>query len=308
MNFQLTPLNRNLIIAAIIVVIGFVAYFSMYQPKHNELVSDQTRLAQLQQNYTDLKRVADQKPQYLALEQQIQTRLSGVELTADNRAYIPSYLKQIEDLAKRDGLTVTSVVPQPLPTPSGAPAAAAPANAAGTSAAENLPGVGHVLTSAANAAGGASMRAAQTNNTAAATGEAGPNGQTQNGTPAPSAGGTVAATSGSMTVPANGKPGPAATTTARQNAIIYVNQSFQQVPVNMELAGTFTQLQQFLRDLNKFPKLIGVGSVTLNPALQTPVGLTPTLHIVLPITAYRLTTGQPPASQPTAAPAAGNGG
>jgi Tfp pilus assembly protein PilO len=293
MNFQLTPMNRNLIIAAVGLVIAFVGYFSMYQPKHNELVADQTKLGQLQQNYADLKRVADQQPQYLALEQQIRSRLAGVELTADNRAYIPSYLKQIEDLAKRDGLTVTAVVPQPLPTPSGAPAAAAPAAQSGPQAlSSKIP----VLASAANAAGGASMQAAQTTNVAAATGEPGPQGQVQNGTPAP---GTVPGTMA--------KPVTSATPSARQNAIVYVNESFQQVPVNMELIGTYTQLQQFLRDLNRFPKLIGVSSVTLSPASAALAGDTPTLHITLPITAYRLTAGQPVAP-PVAAPAAGSGG
>jgi Tfp pilus assembly protein PilO len=292
MNFQLTPLNRNLIIAAVVLVIAFVGYFSMYQPKHNELAADQTKLSQLQQNYADLKRVADQKPQYLALEQQIRSRLAGVELTADNRAYIPSYLKQIEDLAKRDGLTVTAVVPQPLPTPSGAPATAAPAAGAGPQALSKIP----VIASAANAAGGASMQAAQVSNTAAQTGEAGPQGQPQNGTPAP---GTVPG--------ALAKPAASATPSARENAIVYVNESFQQVPVNMELIGTYTQLQQFLRDLNRFPKLIGVSSVTLSPSSAALAGDTPELHITLPITAYRLTAGQPIAP-PVIPPAAGSGG
>jgi Tfp pilus assembly protein PilO len=291
MNFQLTPLNRNLIIAAVVLVIAFVGYFSMYQPKHNELVADQTKLAQLQQNYADLKRVADQKPQYLALEQQIRSRLAGVELTADNRAYIPSYLKQIEDLAKRDGLTVTAVVPQPLPTPSGAPAAAPVAPGAGPASLTKIGPIG----AAVNAAGGASMQAAKTSETAAAVGQAGPQGQPQNGTPAP---GTIPGTMA--------KPVTSATPSARQNAIVYVNESFQQVPVNMELIGTFTQLQQFLRDLNRFPKLIGVSSVTLSPSSTALAGDTPLLHITLPITAYRLTAGQPVVPQPV--PAAGSGG
>jgi Tfp pilus assembly protein PilO len=103
------------------------------------------------------------------------------------------------------------------------------------------------------------------------------------------------------------KPVTSATPSARQNAIVYVNESFQQVPVNMELIGTYTQLQQFLRDLNRFPKLIGVSSVTLSPASAALAGDTPTLHITLPITAYRLTAGQPVAP-PVAAPAAGSGG
>jgi len=291
MSFQLSPFYRNLIIAAIVLVIAFVGYYSMYQPKHNELVADKSKLASLQQNYADLKRVADQKPQYLALESQIRTRLAGVELTAYNRSYIPSYLKQIEDLAKRDGLTVTAVVPQPLPTPAGA---VAPAPVA--------PGPGAIskiapIAAAANAASGASGQAAQTSQTAAATGEAGAQGQPANGAPAPAASGAVA----------NANPPASTMPSARENAKAYVNQSFQQVPVNMELAGTFTQLQQFLRDLNKFPKLIGVSSVTLNPTSAGIAGVTPTLQITLPITAYRLTAGQP-VPPPAAVPAPGSGG
>jgi hypothetical protein len=140
------------------------------------------------------------------------------------------------------------------------------------------------------------MQAAQVSNTAAQTGEAGPQGQVQNGTPAP----------GAIAPGTTAKPVTNATPSARQNAIVYVNESFQQVPVNMELIGTYTQLQQFLRDLNRFPKLIGVSSVTLSPSANASVGDTPLLHITLPITAYRLTAGQPVVPQPV--PAAGSGG
>ena len=306
MNLQLTPLNRNIILAAIIVVIAFVAYFVTYQPKNNELTADRTHLDQLNTTYADLKRVADQKPEYLALERQIQTRLTGVELTADTRAYIPSYLKQIEALATRDGLTVTSVVPQPLPTPSGSPTPASSANAGLSAVSSVAP-----IRAAARVAGAEGGVSEQINSTAAQTGEAGANGQAQNGTPAPGAPAAAGASSTgvtSTTISAGAKPGPSATPSARQNAIAYVNQSFQQVPVNMELSGTYTQLQTFLRDLNKFPKLIGVGDVTLTPMLQPAVGETPSLHIVLPITAYRLSAGAAAAPASSATPAPGNGG
>ncbi len=306
MNFQLTPLNRNIILAAVIVVIGFIAYFSTYQPKSNELKADQAQLQQLQQNYDDLKRVADEKPEYLALEHQIQSRLTGVELTADTRAYIPSYLKQIEALATHDGLTVTAVVPQPLPTPSGGPTPASTANPGMSAVSSIAP-----IRSAARVAGAEGGVSDQINNTAAATGEAGAQGQTQNGTPAPSEPGAVGASGTGVTsttvTAGGGKPRASAATSARQNAIVYVNRSFQVVPVNMELSGTYAQLQTFLRDLNKFPKLIDVGDVTLTPSLQAIIGETPALHIVLPIKAYQLTAG-PAGSQPAAAPATGNGG
>jgi Tfp pilus assembly protein PilO len=303
MNFQLTPFNRNIILAAVIVVIAFIAYFSTYQPKNNELTADRSHLAQLTQNYDDLKRVADQKPEYLALEHQIQSRLSGVELTADTRAYIPSYLKQIEALATHDGLIVTAVVPQPLPTPTGGPAPAAAAPGGPQAIANAVPAIG----AASRVAGASNAESQQISATAAQTGEAGPQGQTQNGTPAPT-GGTAGTGVASTTLAAGAKPGPSATPSARQNAIVYVNQSFQVVPVNMELSGTFADLQTFLRDLNKFPKLIEVGDVTLTPSVQAIVGETPSLHIVLPIKAYRLTAGEPVVPQTNAAPAPGNGG
>ncbi len=90
------------------------------------------------------------------------------------------------------------------------------------------------------------------------------------------------------------------------NAKVYLSQSFETVPINMELSGTYTDLQKFLRDLNKFPKLIGVGSVTLT-STHGAVGETPKLHIVLPIAAYRLSPNGP-APQATQPPDASNGG
>ena len=96
---------------------------------------------------------------------------------------------------------------------------------------------------------------------------------------------------------------PGASMSPRVNAIVYLNQSFQQVPINMEFSGNYTDLQKFLRDLNRFPKLIGVGNVTLT-STRADVGVTPKLHIVLPIVAYRLSPGGPP-PQATPAPAGG---
>src|ERR1700688_244372 len=127
----------------------------------------------------------------------------------------------------------------------------------------------------------------------------------QSGTHAPAVG-TAAGPAGATNAATAAQPGAKPTPSARENAIVYVNQSFQQVPVNMELVGSFTQLQQFLRDLNKFPKLIGVSSVTLNPTSVAGAGETPSLHITLPITAYRLTAGQPLPPAPVVVPPAGS--
>jgi len=290
MNQQPNRINRILIVAAVLILVGVASYFFLIQGKLNQVAQSKAQLDSLQAQYADLKRVADQKPLYLSLIRQVQSRLSGVELTADARAYVPSYLKQIEDLAKRDGLVVTSVVPQAAPTPSGS-ATPAPV-ATGASAVQNIPVIGQPLKQAGRALNASNTQTAATNNVAAATGA----------TPIP--GYTP------MPVPSGGVAPNAAKvigknpTSPRANAIVYLNQSFDKVPINMELAGTYSQLQKFLRDLNKFPKLIGVGTVTMQSQQKT-VGETPTLHIVLPIMAYRLSPSVPaPAATP---PPAGNG-
>lgn len=291
MNFLANPLNRALIIGAVAVVIAIFAYFSVVQPAVTQYNASATRLQQDEQTYDDLKRVADQKPTYLALTKQIQSRLSGVELTADPRAYIPSYLKQIENLAKTDGLEVTSVTPQATPAPSPGPSGAPAASTAGgpQAVAHTVP----MINNAAQAVGSEAAQSQATQNVQAATGG-----------PTP--------TSGQPAAPA-GQAGmthgvPAATASARANAIVYLNQSFSQVPINMELSGTYTQFEKFLRDLNKFPKLIGVGNATLTPGTSAGVGESPTLTIVLPIVAYRLSPGAGGNMPPPGAATGGNGG
>jgi hypothetical protein len=238
----------------------------------------------LQSQYNDLKRVADQKPLYLALIRQVQARLTGVELSADPRAYVPSYLKQIEDLAKRDGLVVTAVVPQATATPA---AGAQPAPAAVPTVNPVIQGaVGVNAVSKAAGARNAANAVAQNENTQMAQGA----GASAGASPAP----------GKPVVGTNVKA--AAATSPRVNAQVYLSQSFEEVPINMELSGTYNELQKFLRDLNKFPKLLGLGSVTLT-SQHASIGETPKLHIVLPIVAYRLSpNGPPPAPQ---APATG---
>jgi Tfp pilus assembly protein PilO len=285
MNQQQNNTNRWLIVLAVLAVVFIGAYFMIIQPKLQQVQASQAQLSGLQSQYAALKQVADQKPIYLNLIRQVQSRLTGVELTADPRAYIPSYLKQIEDLATHDGLVVTAVVPQPLPTPSGSPTPGPVPT--GASALQNAPIIGHPLAQAGHALGASNAQAQSENAQMPQQPQAAP---MSGATPIPGAsGGPVPA------VKAN------ATMSPRVNAIVYLNQSFQQVPINMELSGTYVDLQKFLRDLNKFPKLIGVGNVTLTSE-HSAVGETPKLHIVLPIVAYRLTAGNP---QPQPTPAAG---
>jgi Tfp pilus assembly protein PilO len=291
MTFLSNPLNRIIVIAAIFVLILAFAFFSVVQPTLQQYKQSEDRLSQDITTYNDLKRVADQKPEYVALTKQIQSRLAHVELSADPRVYIPSYLKQIENLAKQDGLQVTAVTPQAAPAPSPG-ASAAPAS--GPQAAANaIPGVN----AAARAAGASNAQTGVTNGVAEATGATPVPGP---GHPAPSPGPN-----------APGKAGAPAPSSARANALAYLNQSFTAVPISMELAGTYAQLEKFLRDLNTFPKLIGVGLLTLTPGSHQTVGETPTLTIILPITAYRLSpssAGALPAPVATPPAATRNGG
>ena len=291
MTFLASPLNRVLLLVALFAIIGLSAYFSVVQPMVQQYNQSDARLKQDQTTYADLKRVADQKPQYMALTKQIQSRLGNVELTADPRVYIPSYLKQIEALAKQEGLQVTAVTPQAAPAPSPG-ASTAPVSGAQATA-NAIPAIG----SAQRAIGAESAQSAGTSNVA----------QTTGGTPAPGAAGTAAspapgAAGASGAVAAPGVP------SARANAIAYLSQSFTQVPINMELSGTYSQLENFLRHLNKFPKLIGVGNLSMTPGANQGVGETPTLTIVLPIIAYRLSpSGAGPQAVPPPAPAAAGG-
>lgn len=289
---QQSNLNRILIVAGVLVLVAISAYFWVVQRKLAEVTASRTQLADLQNTFAQLDAVAKQKPLYLNLIRQVQSRLTGVELTADPRAYIPSYLKQIEDLATRDGLVVTAVVPQPAPTPSAGAAAPAP-TPTGVGALERAPGIGAPLASAHRAFGATSAQVQAENSQMPG----------QPGAPV-----TTAAS------PIPGQPGAAsgpvvkagATTSPAVNAKVYLSQSFSTVPISMELSGSYTDLQKFLRDLNKFPKLIGVGSLTLT-STHGAVGETPKLHIVLPIDAYRLSPNGP---APQGMPAAGasNGG
>ena len=288
MTFLSSPLNRIIVLAALFAIIFAFAFFSVVQPTLQQYKQSQDRLQQDVTTYNDLKRVADQKPLYLALTKQIESRLAGVEQSADPRVYIPSYLKQIENLAKQDGLQVTAVTPQAVPAPSPG-ASAAPAS--GPQAAANaIPGIN----AAARAAGASNAQTGVTNGVAAATGA----------TPIPGPGKPGAS-------PAPGAAGQVGTPSARANALAYLSNSFTQVPINMELSGTYAQLETFLRHLNTFKKLVGVGNLTLTPGGHQAVGETPTLTIVMPIIAYRLspsTTGAQPVPAPTPPGAARSGG
>ncbi|MBC5824647.1 MAG: type 4a pilus biogenesis protein PilO [Candidatus Eremiobacteraeota bacterium] len=300
MKFRLTTTNRNMLIVGIIALIGLFGWFSMLQPKVNQVKLSQDKLASLQQNFADLKRVADQKPLFIALTKRIQSRLSGVEMTADARAYVPSYLKQIETLAQRDGMVVTSVVPVPAPAATGTPN---PNGTPGTASVANAPIIGAPLKSAARAAGAENANTQTTTGVAAATGA----------TPIP---GASPAPSAPVSAPVTAVPAASAAApgSPRSNAIAYVNQSFAQLPINMELDGTYSQAERFFRDLNRFPKLLGVGDVTLAPKMGA-VGETPRLHIILPLVAYQLDAASAgvrkhaaPGATGSHASASGNGG
>jgi Tfp pilus assembly protein PilO len=298
MNLLASPVNRAILIGLIAVVIGLFSYFSVVQPALTQYAQSNDRLQQDITTYNNLKAVADQKPTYIALTKQIQVELKNVIVTADPRVYIPSYLKQIEALAKQDGLQITSVTPQATPSP--APGASpAPGSAAVPQSVSGIP----AINSAKTALGAEGAQSQVTQNVAATTGGTA-------ATPVPGQVGTSA--SG---ISRQGGPGvTGASNTARANAIAYLNQDFSQVPINMELSGTYQQLEKFLRDLNGFQKLIGVGNLTMTPATHQDVGETPTLNIILPIVAYRLSPsyggstgpGVPGPASPVGA--GGNGG
>jgi Tfp pilus assembly protein PilO len=271
MNIQLSVFNRILIVGGIFLIIAMLGYFFVFQPKKNQENATRAQIADLQAQFDDLKRVADQKPLYLALTDQIRSRLKGVEVTADPRTYIPSYLKQIESLAQQDGLLVLAVTPQatpaPTPGPSGAPKPSVRPPALPGPLAQPAGQIGHAL-------GAGNAQSAQ--------------GPTPAGQASPAPGGenpNPAFPNG--TNPPGVQPG-----TPRAAAIAYLNQSFTQVPIAMSMDGRFEAFERFLRDLGKFQKLIGVGDVVL--AGTTEAAAHSRVKITLPITAYRLSPNAPP--------------
>ena len=279
---QLSTLNRILIVGGLFVIIALLGFFLIFQPRKNQETVTRSEIADLQAQYDDLKRVADQKPLYLAFTQAVRARLTGVEVTAQPKTYIPSYLKQIEDLAGRDGLDVVSVSPAATPVPSPGPSATP------SGGITRPPQAIQNLVPSGLKAAGVETRTGVLETSAPGVprpaGAPGPAGKPQ---PGPS-----------------GQPQP---TSPRAAALAYLNQSFTAVPFNMELSGRYDQFEKFLRDLAKFPKLIGVGDVTLSNA-QTVVGVSPRLKIVLPLTAYRLSPNSPAAPAPAGTPTPRPGG
>ncbi len=278
--------NRNLIVAGIIVFIALLAWFFVVQPKRQQEAATLEAIAALQTQYDSLKQVADQKPLYLALQERFSQRLTAVEPVADSRVFVPSYLKQIEDQAKRDGLNVMLVTPLATPAPSPSPSASPGVNAGAQSVANAVPAIG----AAARVAGAESAANIQAAQSAGAP------------TPAPGASGPAASGGGAATGASLKAAGPV---TARQKAIAYLLGTRTPVPINMEFDGTYNDLQRFLRDLNKFPKLLFVGDVTLAPSSNTGVGAVPRLHITLPVVLYRQSgpnTSRQPAPGATPAP------
>jgi len=285
MNVQLSTLNRVLIIGGLFLIIALLGFFFVVQPKRQQESVTRGQIADLQAQYDNLKRVADQKPLYLAFTDQVRKRLKGVEVTADPRMYIPSYLKQIEDLAGRDGLVVTSVTPQATPSPSPAPSGAP---SPGPVQKPNLPGpIAQPFNQVAKGIGSQNATATQANQA---------NGATPRPGETPVAGGT----------PIPGQP-QTQISPERAAALAYLNQSFSQVPVNMEFDGRYENIERFLRDLAKFQKLIGVGDLTIQAQGNNEVGVSPHLKIALPIVAYELASAQQsgPLVMPTPTPKPG---
>jgi Tfp pilus assembly protein PilO len=285
MNIQLSTFNRIIIVGGLFIIIALLGWFFVVQPKRQQEAVTRAEISDLQAQYDELKRVADQKPLYLAYTQAIRARLTGVEVTAQPKTYIPSYMKQIEDLATRDGLNVVSVAPAATPVPSPGPSATPAGSITRPPAA-----ISNLVPGGLNrAAGVEAARTLANQGVLETTGPAGP--AHPGATPGP------------------GKPqglpaGGTQPSTPRAAALAYLNQSFTQVPVSMELDGRYDQFEKFLRDLAKFPKLIGVGDVTLSTTAQS-VGVSPRLKIVVPITAYRLSPNAPPGPVATPAPPGG---
>lgn len=231
----------------ILIILAAVIFFGCvlaYMGAAGKLRAVATELKSKEQQVADAERVAktleESRLRYLDTRAQIRY----LESSVSTQAYVPTLLKQLEQLGRSVKLKVVSVRPRPV-------AVAAPTRR---------------LNSGAEAAKGNVEAASQ----------------------------QKAGSDGAQTAAAVDKP-------------------YDELPIDLELEGSYVSTMEFLYGLISFPKIIAVNRVELSPAGATAAFKSPMLSIRLSVTAFVLKEDGPvaepdaPVPSAKASPAAGEG-
>ena len=108
-----------LLAVAALCLIGLGA--TLYRTKANQLTTLQTDLAEKQDKLAELQEKLRNQPELEEEYADLQVRLSTLEPSLPDSAYIPTFLRQIEILATNTGNEITTIRPKPVaPKPKGA--------------------------------------------------------------------------------------------------------------------------------------------------------------------------------------------
>lgn len=98
--------NKQKIALMVLILIGIGAgfFFGLYQPKMKEVKTLQDKLADLDRQIQDNKRIADNLPKYKKDYEQLKTDLESALTELPNQKEIPSLLTSITSKGKESGL------------------------------------------------------------------------------------------------------------------------------------------------------------------------------------------------------------
>lgn len=122
----MSPLVKTVITLFIVGIMGFGFWVMMYKPKQEEIISLDNQIAEQKQKYEEYKLEAENLAQWEQAKVEFQKVLQRFHQTSPIKDFIPSFLTDIEKLAKEErastndpSFNVTSITPGAV-TPEGA--------------------------------------------------------------------------------------------------------------------------------------------------------------------------------------------
>ncbi len=107
------PLYRWLAIPAIVVLLGVLYWYFMYQPYAEEMQSLQERIDARRQTVEKHKQVAAKLDVFKTQVSELEAKLHALLRELPESREIPGLIRQISDLGVRTGLQISLIKPQP---------------------------------------------------------------------------------------------------------------------------------------------------------------------------------------------------